>query len=122
MKEFAAFRLDQVNLCLWRRSDSGEFERILLTPTEFGVLDHLVEHAGRLVTHRELLDAVWPHTAIEPQAVKSKIFHLRRVLDDDPRQPRYIETLPAQDFEWYPVGLAVNNVRNEGAGLIRPLR
>jgi DNA-binding response OmpR family regulator len=76
MKEFAAFRLDPVNQCLWRRSEAGEFERILLTPTEYGVLDHLVEHAGRLVTHRELLDAVWPRTAIEPQAVKSKIFQL----------------------------------------------
>jgi hypothetical protein len=62
----------------------GEYERILLTPTGFGVLDHLVEHAGQLVTHRQLLDAVWPRTAIEPQAVKSKVFHLPRSLDDDP--------------------------------------
>jgi DNA-binding winged helix-turn-helix (wHTH) protein/tetratricopeptide (TPR) repeat protein len=100
MKEFAAFRLDPVNQCLWRRGDSGEFERILLTPTEFGVLDHLVEHAGRLVTHRELLDAVWPRTAIEPQAVKSKIFHLRRVLEDDPRQPRFIETLSRRGYRF----------------------
>ena len=100
MKQFAAFRLDPVNQCLWRRSDAGEFERILLTPTEFGVLDHLVEHAGRLVTHRELLDAVWPRTAIEPQAVKSKIFHLRRVLEDDPRQPRFIETLSRRGYRF----------------------
>jgi len=100
MKEFAAFRLDPVNQCLWRRSDAGDYERILLTPTEFGVLDHLVENAGRLVTHRELLDAVWPQTAIEPQAVKSKIFQLRRVLDDDPKQPRYIETLPRRGYRF----------------------
>ncbi len=100
MKQFAAFRLDPVNQCLWRRSDTGEFDRILLTPTEFGVLDHLVEHAGRLVTHAELLDAVWPQTAIEPQAVKSKIFQLRRVLEDDPRQPRFIETLPRRGYRF----------------------
>ena len=102
MKQFAAFRLDPVNLCLWRRSDTGEFERILLTPTEFAVLDHLVEHAGRLVTHRELLDAVWPHTAIEPQVVKSKIFHLRRLLDDDPKKPRFIETLQRRGYRFLP--------------------
>lgn len=100
MKEFAAFRLDSVNQCLWRRGDAGDYERILLTPTEFGVLDHLVEHAGRLVTHRELLDAVWPRTVIEPQAVKSKIFQLRRVLDDDPKQPRFIETLPRRGYRF----------------------
>jgi DNA-binding winged helix-turn-helix (wHTH) protein/tetratricopeptide (TPR) repeat protein len=100
MKEFAAFRLDSVNQCLWRRSDAGDDERVLLTPTEFGVLDHLVKHAGRLVTHRELLDAVWPQTAIEPQAVKSKIFQLRRVLDDDPKQPRYIETISRRGYRF----------------------
>src|SRR5512146_2184360 len=100
MKEFPPFRLDPVNQCLWRRSASGEDERILLTPTEYSVLDHLVERAGQLVTHRELLDAVWPQTAIEPQAVKSKVFHLRRVLDDDPRQPRFIETLPRRGYRF----------------------
>src|SRR6476620_4750175 len=98
MKEFPPFRLDPTNQCLWRRRSSGEDERILLTPTEYGVLDHLVERAGQLVTHRELLDAVWPETAIEPQAVKSKVFHLRRVLDDDPKQPRFIETLPRRGY------------------------
>src|SRR6476659_6976380 len=93
MIEFFPFRLDPVNQCLWRRTGSGDYERILLTPTEFGVLDHLVVHAGQLVTHRQLLDAVWPRTAIEPQAVKSKVFHLRRALEDDPKQPRFIETV-----------------------------
>ncbi len=100
MKEFPPFRLDPVNECLWRRSASGEDERILLTPTEYGVLNHLVERAGQLVTHRELLDAVWPQTVIEPQAVKSKVFHLRRLLDDDPRQPRFIETLPRRGYRF----------------------
>ena len=100
MKEFPPFRLDPVNQCLWRRSAAGEDERILLTPTEFSVLDHLVERAGQLVTHRELLDAVWPRTAIEPQAVKSKVFHLRRALDDDPKQPRYIETVSRRGYRF----------------------
>ena len=100
MKEFGPFRLDCVNQCLWRRDDSGEDERILLKPTEFGVLDYLTEHAGRLVTHDELLDAVWPRMAIEPQAVKSKVFHLRRVLGDDSRQPRFIETVQRRGYRF----------------------
>jgi DNA-binding winged helix-turn-helix (wHTH) protein len=112
MKEFGPFRLDRVNQCLWRRTGSGERERILLTPTEFGVLDHLVEHAGRLVTHRELLEAVWPETVIEPQAVKNKVFHLRRVLDDDPKQPRFIETLPRRGYRF--VGRLNADVADEG--------
>ena len=100
MAELSPFRLDPANQCLWRRTGSGGEERILLTPTEFGVLDHLVEHAGQLVTHRELLDAVWPGTAIEPQVVKNKIFHLRRVLEDEPKRPRYIETLPRRGYRF----------------------
>jgi DNA-binding winged helix-turn-helix (wHTH) protein len=100
MAERSSFRLDPANQCLWRRTDTGGEERILLTPTEFGVLDHLVEHAGQLVTHRELLDAVWPGAAIEPQAVKSKIFHLRRVLEDTPQRPQYIETLPRRGYRF----------------------
>lgn len=100
MKEFPPFRLDPGNQCLWRRIPSGEDERILLTPTEYSVLEYLVERAGQLVTHRELLDAVWPNTAIEPQAVKSRIFHLRRLLDDDPRKPRFIETLSRRGYRF----------------------
>lgn len=100
MKEFGPFRLDLANQCLWRRTASGEEERILLTPTEFGVLDYLVRHAGRLVGHRELLEAVWPGTAIEPQAVKNKVFHLRRLLDDDPKQPRFIETVSRRGYRF----------------------
>ena len=100
MKAFAPFRLDPANQCLWRTTASGEDERVLLTPSEFAVLDYLVAHAGRLVTHQELLDAVWPGTAIEPQAVKSKIFHLRRALDDDPKNPRFIETLARRGYRF----------------------
>jgi DNA-binding response OmpR family regulator len=51
MKVFAPFCLDAVNQCLWRRGDAAREERILLTPKAFAVLTHLVEHAGRLVTH-----------------------------------------------------------------------
>lgn len=100
MKEFGPFRLDRLNQCLLRSHGSDEDERILLTPTEFGVLDYLVAHAGRLVTHEELLNAVWPQTAIEPQAVKSKVFHLRRVLGDDPRQPCFIETVQRRGYRF----------------------
>lgn len=99
-KEFGPFRLDALNQCLWRRDGSGEDERILLTPTEFGVLHYLVEHPGRLITHGELLDAVWPRTAIEPQVVKSKIFHLRQRLGDDSKQPRFIETVQRRGYRF----------------------
>ena len=73
MKLFSPFRLDTVNECLWRSSEAGTDEHILLTPKSFEVLRYLVEHASRLVTQRELLDEVWPGTFIEPQAVKKQL-------------------------------------------------
>jgi DNA-binding response OmpR family regulator len=63
---FPAFRLDGVNQCLWRRRDSGDDERIPLPLKAFSALRYLVEHAGRLVTKDELLEAVWPGIYVQP--------------------------------------------------------
>lgn len=93
MKDFPPFRLDLTNQCLWRRRNKGDDERILLPPKAFAVLRYLVEHAGRLVTHDELLDAVWPNTHIQPQAIKKLILDLRSALGDRASKRLFIETL-----------------------------
>src|ERR1700691_4126273 len=100
MKVFAPYRLDAVNQCLWRRDDTGVEERILLAPKSFEVFAYLVEHAGRLVTHDELLEAVWPGSAIEPQAVKRHILALRSALGDRPKNSLFIETIPKRGYRF----------------------
>ena len=100
MKEFPPFRLDTVNQCLWRRRTKGADERILLTPKAFAVLHHLVEQAGRLVTHDELLDAVWPNTHIQPQAIKKLVLDLRGALGDQANKPLFIETLHRRGYRF----------------------
>jgi DNA-binding winged helix-turn-helix (wHTH) protein len=100
LKEFPPFRLDIANQCLWRRQERGGDERILLTPKAFGVLRHLVEHAGRLVTHDELLDAVWPATHVQPQAIKKLILDIRSVLGDPAGKPLFIETLHRRGYRF----------------------
>jgi DNA-binding winged helix-turn-helix (wHTH) protein/tetratricopeptide (TPR) repeat protein len=100
MTSFHPFRLDTVNQCLWRKSDAGGDERILLPPKAYGVLRYLVERGGSLVTQDELLDAVWPDTHIQPEGLKSQILHLRRVLGDHPKCPRFIETLPRRGYRF----------------------
>ena len=100
MKEFLAFRLDTVNKCLWRRCDTGVDERILLTPKVFAVLSYLVEHAGRLVTHDELLEAVWPGAVVEPQAVKKHILAVRSALGDQPKNSLFIETVTKRGYRF----------------------
>jgi DNA-binding winged helix-turn-helix (wHTH) protein len=106
-KEFPPFRLDAVNECLWRRRDDESDERIRLTPKAFAVLRYLVEHAGRLVSQNEILEAAWPDTFVQPEVVKSQILEIRRILADDPKNPRFIETLPRRGYQFIaPVGRA----------------
>ena len=108
MKEFLSFRLDTVNKCLWRSCDTGVDERILLTPKVFAILSYLVEHAGRLVTHDELLEAVWPETVVEAQAVKRYVLAVRSALGDSPKNPLFIETIPKHGYRFIaPVSEAI---------------
>ena len=100
MKLFAAFRLDPLNQCLWRRGDTGHEARILLAPKTFAVLAYLVEHAGRLVTHDELLEAVWPDSVVEPQAVKRHVLAVRSALGDRPKNSLFIETIPKRGYRF----------------------
>jgi predicted ATPase/DNA-binding winged helix-turn-helix (wHTH) protein len=100
MKEFPPFRLDPGNQCLWRRTEVGDDKRIRLTPKAFAVLHYLVEHAGRLVTHDELLDAVWPETYVQAEVLKSHIFDVRRALGDRAKQPRFIETFARRGYQF----------------------
>src|ERR1700689_4171951 len=99
-REFPPFRLDPVNQCLWRRWDTGDEERIQVTPKAFAVLSYLVDHAGRLVTREDLLEAVWPNTFVQPEVLKRHIFLLRDVLGDEAKSPQFIETLPRRGYQF----------------------
>ena len=97
--EFPPFRLDTLNQCLWR-ADRAPEERLLLAPRAFDVLRYLVEHPGRLVTHTELLDALWPKTYVQPEVLKSHIAAIRALLGDDARKPLFIETLSRRGYRF----------------------
>jgi eukaryotic-like serine/threonine-protein kinase len=95
MASFPPFRLDLVNQCLWR----GE-TRISLMPKPFAVLTYLVEHADRLVTHEELLAALWPDTYVQPEVLRRYILEIRRVLGDSAETPRFIQTFPKRGYQF----------------------
>jgi predicted ATPase len=76
-----------------------------LTPKEFAVLRHFVEHPERLVTKDDLLAAVWGDTAVSEAALTSCIRDLRRALADTSRTPLYIETVHRRGFRFIgPIG------------------
>ncbi len=73
--------------------------QVKLTPTEFRLLALLVENAGRVLTHKQLLEKVWGwEHADDLDHVRVYIWHLRRKIEPDPAQPRYIVTEPGVGY------------------------
>ncbi|MGP8253366.1 MAG: AAA family ATPase [Terracidiphilus sp.] len=95
MKQFDAFRLDSANGCLWR-----DGVQIDLPPKPFAILNFLVENPGRLITHDELLDKLWPETFVQPQVLRTYVLELRKVLGDQAGNPRFIRTLPKRGYRF----------------------
>jgi two-component system, OmpR family, KDP operon response regulator KdpE len=66
---------------------------IKLTPTEYNLLKYMIEHAGKVLTHRMLLKEVWgPAYAEQAQYLRVFIGQLRKKLEKDPTRPRFILT------------------------------
>jgi predicted ATPase len=95
MKQFESFALDTPNQCLLHNGAP-----IDLAPKLFAVLRYLVENPGRLVTHDELLDALWPETYVQPQVLRTYVLELRKLLGDDALKPRFIQTLPKRGYRF----------------------
>ena len=91
---FGPFTLDPANACLWHGT-----EAVALPPKVFDVLHYLVTHPDRLVTKDELLDAVWPETAVTDAVVRVAIGTLRKALHDT-APPRFIATVPRRGYRF----------------------
>src|SRR5262245_43484087 len=79
------FRLDTGQL--WFKGDE-----VRLTPKAAEVLKMLVTHAGSPVQKSDLFASVWPDVAVTDDALTTCIQELRRVMGDDAKHPRFIET------------------------------
>lgn len=66
---------------------------VRLTPTEWGIVGHLVRHPHRLVTYKQLITAVWgPDYEPDQNLLRVHMGHIRRKLEPDHTQPRYFIT------------------------------
>lgn len=84
---FDRFRFDPTTGRLWADADE-----VRLTPKAAAVLTMLLAHAGEPVTKDALFASVWAGTAVTDDALATCVAELRRLLGDDAKQPRYIET------------------------------
>ena len=73
-------------------------KEIQLTPTEYDLLKILVTHAGKVITHRQLLRRVWGEGYDDMHILRVNISNLRGKLEPDPGRPTYIHTEPGVGY------------------------
>jgi predicted ATPase/DNA-binding winged helix-turn-helix (wHTH) protein len=93
--EAAAVWLDLAHEQLWRGGQT-----LHLRPKSFALLRYLVAHAGRVVSKDELVQAVWPETAVSDGVLTVSITEIRQVLGDTAQAPQYLETVPRRGYRW----------------------
>jgi DNA-binding winged helix-turn-helix (wHTH) protein len=119
---FDRFELDEANARLLR-----DGKAVALARRPFSVLCALARRPGSLVTKNALLDEVWGHQFVSDSALKSAISELRMILDDDPRQPRFIETVSRRGYRFIPGATALSppprntSTRESGCELPQPV-
>jgi DNA-binding response OmpR family regulator len=90
----AAQRFGDVTVDLARHEASKGGVPLELSPREFRLLGYLLERRGEVVSREELLDAVWGYDSIPfTRTVDTHVAKLRKKIEDDPADPRYIITV-----------------------------
>lgn len=84
-----------------RREVTLDQKPVKLTPTEYDLLKYMIEHAGKVLTHRMLLQEVWGQAYVD-QAQYLRVFigQLRKKLEKDPTRPRFILTDPGVGYRF----------------------
>ncbi len=88
------FASDDLSVDLVRRLVKRGTEDIKLSPKEYDILEQLVIHAGKVLTHRHLLREVWRDESVDPQYLRVYVRQLRQKIEADPSTPRHVLTEP----------------------------
>jgi two-component system KDP operon response regulator KdpE len=95
----AAFKVGELQVDRLRRHVSLGGTAVRLTPTEYKLLTTLIRHAGKVVTHQQLLREVWgPAHTDQAHYVRIYMAHLRHKLEAEPARPRYLLTEPGVGY------------------------
>ncbi len=82
---------------------SASRTEVRLTPTEWGIVAHLVRHPHQLVTYKQLITAVWgPDYEPDQNLLRVHMGHIRRKLEADHAQPRYFITDAGVGYRFQP--------------------
>lgn len=93
------FSLGEMQVDLSKRLVLVGMEEISLTPTEYDILRVLIQNAGKVLTHRQIIRAVWGEGyETEAHLLRVNISNLRKKIEKDPSRPQYLITEPGVGY------------------------
>src|SRR6266568_7660506 len=97
--ESPLFRSGELEMDLTALVVKFKGQEVKLTATEYSLLRLFVQHAGKVLTHRQILKDVWgPGYVEQTHYLRVYIAHLREKLEEDPAKPRLITTEPGVGY------------------------
>jgi len=103
--DLASFDVGDFRIDLEARRVHVRGSEVRLTPKEFDLFVYMARHPNRVITHRTLLEAVWGEASQEqPEYLRVFMGQLRKKLEPDPSQPRYLVTEPWVGYRFNPNG------------------
>jgi two-component system KDP operon response regulator KdpE len=101
--EADGLRIDLAAKRVYRRAaEDADQEEVHLTPTEWGLVEVLTRHRGKLVSQKQLLQEVWgPSYGTEAHYLRVYMASIRRKLEIDPSRPRWFLTEPGMGYRLY---------------------
>ena len=94
-----AFEAGDLRIDFVRREVHKGGAPVRLTPTEYRLLALLAQNAGKVLTHRHILQEVWgPHSLNQPHYVRVHMAELRKKIETDPTRPRLVVTEPGVGY------------------------
>jgi two-component system KDP operon response regulator KdpE len=95
----ATFSCDGLEINFAKRRVTVDGKEVTLTPTEFALLQHLAVNSDKVLTHNMLLQSVWGNEySSEKEYLRVFVGRLRRKLEPDPKNPKYIQTIPGVGY------------------------
>jgi two-component system KDP operon response regulator KdpE len=101
--QFGDVTVDLADKTVTRKGPDGAAETVHLTPTEWSLLEALVQHPGKLMSQRHLLMEVWGPAHVS-QAANLRLYmtQLRRKLESEPTRPQHLLTEPGMGYRFRP--------------------
>ncbi len=93
------FTCDGMDINFAKRRVMVDGQEVTLTPTEYSLLQHLAINCDKVLTHNMLLQSVWGNEySSEKEYLRVFVGRLRRKLEPDPKNPKYIQTIPGVGY------------------------